>query len=58
MTGYPDAWRKSLQERGMKVSRPKTQFMDFIFEHNEQGIRDGYIGRRLLRMDLPGKKTR
>ena len=30
MTEYLDTWRKSLEERGMKVSRPKTQFMDSI----------------------------
>ena len=28
MTVYLDTWRKSLEERGMRVSRPKTQFMD------------------------------
>ena len=31
MTEYLDTWRKSLEESGMKVSRPKTQFMDFNF---------------------------
>ena len=34
MRGY-----KSLEERGMRVSTPKTQFMDFAFEQNEQGNR-------------------
>ena len=34
MTEYLDRWRKSLEERGMRVSRPKTQFMDFNFEHS------------------------
>ena len=29
MTEYLDMWRESLEERGMRVSRPKTQFMDF-----------------------------
>ena len=37
MTEYLDTWRKSLEERGMRVSRPKTQFMDFNFEQNQQG---------------------
>ena len=37
MTDYLDTWRKSLEERGMRVSRPKTQFMDFNFEQNQQG---------------------
>ena len=36
MTEYLDTWRKSLEERGMRLSRPKTQFMDFTFEQNEQ----------------------
>ena len=40
MTDYLDMWRKSLEERGMRVSRPKTQFMDFNFEQNQQGHRE------------------
>ena len=42
MTEYLDTWRKSLEERGMKVSRPKTQFMDFnnYFKQNQQGNRE------------------
>ena len=40
MTEYLDTWRKSLKERGMKVSRPKTQFMDFNFEQNQHGNRE------------------
>ena len=40
MTEYRDTWRKSLEERGMRVSRPKTQFMDFNFEQNQQGNRE------------------
>ena len=32
MTEYLDTWSKSLEERGMRVSRPKTQYMDFNFE--------------------------
>ena len=35
MTEYLDTWRKSLEERGMRLSRPKTQFMDFNFEQNQ-----------------------
>ena len=35
MTEYLDTWRKSLEERGMRVSRPKTQFMDFNFEQSQ-----------------------
>ena len=29
MTEYLETWRKALEERGMRISRPKTQFMDF-----------------------------
>ena len=32
MTEYLESWRKALEERGLRVSRPKTQFMDFSFE--------------------------
>ena len=40
MTEYLDTWRKYLEERGMRVSRPKTQFMDFHFEKSQQGNRE------------------
>ena len=40
MTEYLDTWRKSLEEIGMRVSRPKTQFMDFNFEQSQQGNRE------------------
>ena len=40
MTENLDTWRKSLEERGMRLSRPKTQFMDFNFEQNQQGNRE------------------
>ena len=39
MTEYLESWRKALEERGMRVGRPKTQFMDFSFEQNAQGNR-------------------
>ena len=39
MTDYLDMWRKSLEERGMRVSRPQTQFMDFNFKQGQQGNR-------------------
>ena len=39
MTEYLQSWRKAVEERGMRVSRPKTQFMDFSFEKNAQGNR-------------------
>ena len=31
MTEYLETWRKALEERGMRISRPKPQFMDFNF---------------------------
>ena len=34
MTEYLESRRKALEERGMRVSRPKTQFMDFSFEQH------------------------
>ena len=40
LTEYLDTWRKSLEERGMRISRPKTQFMGFNFEQNQQGNRE------------------
>ena len=32
MTEYLETWRRALEDRGMRISRPKTQFMDFIFD--------------------------
>ena len=29
MTDYLDTWRRALEDRGMRISRPKTQFIDF-----------------------------
>ena len=40
MTEFLDSWRKSLEEIGMMVSRPKTQFMDFTFGQNEEDFRN------------------
>ena len=36
MTKYLETWRKARYERRIRVSRPKTQFMDFKFERNEE----------------------
>ena len=47
MAEYLDPWHKSLEERGMRVSRPKTQFMDFNFEQNQQGNREPVTGEEL-----------
>ena len=40
MTEYMDTWRKSLEERRIRVSRPTTQYMDFNFVQNQQGKRE------------------
>ena len=33
-----DTWRRALEDRGMRISRPKTQFTDFKFgQDNGQG---------------------
>ena len=38
MTEYLETWRRALEDRGMRISRPKTQFMDFNFgQDNGQG---------------------
>ena len=38
MTEYLDTWRRALEDRGMMISRPKTQFIDFKFgQDNGQG---------------------
>ena len=31
MTEYLETCRRALKDRGMRISRPKTQFMDFTF---------------------------
>ena len=38
MTEYLETWRRALEDRGMGISRPKTQFMAFKFgQDNGQG---------------------
>ena len=38
MTEYLQTWRRALEDRSMRISRPKTQFMDFKFgRDNGQG---------------------
>ncbi len=32
MTEYLETWRTALEDRGMRISRPKTQFMDLILD--------------------------
>ena len=38
MTKYLDTWRRTLEYRGMRISRPKTQFIDIKYgQDNGQG---------------------
>ena len=38
MTEYLDTWRRALEDRGMMISRPKAQSIDFKFgQDNGQG---------------------
>ena len=38
MTEYLEIWRRALEDRGMRISRPKPQFIVFQFgEDNGQG---------------------
>ena len=53
MTEYLDTWRKSLEERGMRVSRPKTQFMDFNSEQSQQGNRKDTRGGSVYIPSIP-----
>ena len=32
MTEYLETWRTALEDRGMRISRPKIQFMDLILD--------------------------
>ena len=32
MREYLETWRRALEDRGMRISRPKTQFMDLILD--------------------------
>ena len=52
MTEYLDTWRRALEDRGMRISRPKTQFIDFKFgQGNGQGREPAKIlGEELQRV--------
>ena len=34
MTEYLETWRRALEDRGMRISRPKTKFMDFNLDQD------------------------
>ena len=52
MTEYLETWRRALDERGMRISRPKTQFMDFNFGQDNGQEREPVkiLGEELQRM--------
>ena len=52
MTEYSETWRNALDERGMRISRPKTQFMDFNFGQDNGQEREPVkiIGEELQRV--------
>ena len=38
MTEYLETWRRALEDRGVRISRPKTQFMEFnLGQDNDEG---------------------
>ena len=39
MTEYFETWRRALDDRGMRISRPKPQFIDFQFGDDNGKLR-------------------
>ena len=52
MTEYLETWRKALEERGVRISIPKTQFMDFSFgqKMSKKGEAVMILGEELQRV--------
>ena len=52
MTDYLETWRRALEDRGMRTSIPKTQFIEFKFgQDNGQGRQPvKIIGEELQRV--------
>ena len=48
-TEYLETWRKALEERGMRISRPKTQFMDLILDMI-MAKEESWLGEELQRV--------
>ena len=48
-TEYFANWRKALEERGMRISRPKTQFMDLILDMI-MAKEESWLGEELQRV--------
>ena len=36
MTEYLETWRRALEDRGTRISRPNTQFIDFQFGETQR----------------------
>ena len=51
-TKYMEIWRRVLEDRGMRISRPKTQCIDFKFrQDNDQGRESvNILGEELQRV--------
>ena len=49
MTEYLESWRKAPDERGMRVSRPNTQWMESRFEQVERVL------RQTVKISAPGR---
>ena len=48
-TEYLETWRKALEERGMRISRPKIQFMDLILDMI-MAKEESWLGEELQRV--------
>ena len=49
MTEYLETWRRALEDRGMRISRPKTQFMDLIVDMI-MAKEESWLGEELQRV--------
>ena len=52
MSEYLDTWRRALEGSGMRISRPKTKFMDFNFGQDKGRESVKILGEELHRMYL------
>ena len=49
MTENLETWRNALEDRGMRISRPKTQFMDLILDMI-MAKEESWLGEELQRV--------
>ena len=47
-TEYLDTWRRALEDRGMRISRPKTQFIYIKCGHDREPV--NILGEELQRV--------